>query len=83
MYQTFWNNQLFIGLQRVRKAVAYSTEARPMLKYSSTVWDPHQISHIHNLERVKCTAAYFYHLKLQNKLQDVSPTWSRVLGGSL
>ena len=32
------------------KAAAYSTVVRPMLEYSSTVWDPQQTSDIHNLD---------------------------------
>ena len=34
------------------KAGAYSTVVRPVLEYSSIVWDPHQTSDIHNLEQV-------------------------------
>ena len=41
------------------KAAAYSTVVRPVLEYSSTVWDPHQTSHIHNLEQVQRRAARF------------------------
>ena len=32
------------------KAATYSTVVRPVLEYSSTVWDPHQNSDVHNLE---------------------------------
>ena len=41
------------------KAAAYSTLVRPVLEYSSTVWDPHQSSDIHNLEQVQRRAARF------------------------
>ena len=43
------------------KAAAYSTLVRPVLEYSSTVWDPHQSSDIHNLEQVQRRAARFVH----------------------
>ena len=43
------------------KAAAYSTVVRPVLEYSSTVWDPHQTSDIHNLEQVQRRAARFVH----------------------
>ena len=43
------------------KAAAYSTEVRPVLEYSSTVWDPHQASNIHNLEQVQLRAVPFVH----------------------
>ena len=43
------------------KAAAYSTVGRPVLEYSSTVWDPHQTSNIHNLEQVQRRAACFVH----------------------
>ena len=43
------------------KAAAYSTLVRPVLEYSSTVWDPHQSSEIHNLEQVQRRAARFVH----------------------
>ena len=43
------------------KAAAYSAVVRPVLEYSSTVWDPHQTSDIHNLEQVQRRAARFVH----------------------
>ena len=43
------------------KAAAYSTVVRPVLEYSSTVWNPHQTSDIHNLEQVQRRAARFVH----------------------
>ena len=43
------------------KAAAYSTLVRPVLKYCSTVWDPHQTTNIHNLEQVQHRAAHFVH----------------------
>ena len=39
------------------KSAAYITEVGPMLEYSSTVWDPHQTSYVHNLEQVQHRAA--------------------------
>ena len=43
------------------KAAPYSIVVRPVLEYSSTVWDPHQTSDIHNLEQVQRRAAPFVH----------------------
>ena len=43
------------------KAAAYSMLVRLVLEYSSTVWDPHQSSDIHNLEQVQRRAARFVH----------------------
>ena len=43
------------------KAAAYSTLVRPVLEYSSTVWDPHQSSETHNLEQMQHRAARFVH----------------------
>ena len=43
------------------KSAAYTTVVRPVLKYSSTVWDPHQTSDVHNLKQVQRRAAHFVH----------------------
>ena len=43
------------------KAASYSTVVRPVLEYSSTVWDPPQTSDTHNLEQVQNRAARFVH----------------------
>ena len=43
------------------KAAANSTVVRPVLEYSSTVWNPHQTSDIHNLDQVQRRAACFVH----------------------
>ena len=43
------------------KAGAYSTTVRHVLECSSTVWDPHQNSDIHNLEQVPRRAARIVH----------------------
>ena len=61
------------------KAAANSTVVRPVLEYSSTVWDPHQTSDIHNLEQVQSRAAHFVYRNYTER----TPGWSRVLVGSL
>ena len=43
------------------KSAAYTTVVRDVLKYSSTVWDPHQTSDVHNLKQVQHRAAHFVH----------------------
>ena len=57
---------------------------RPVLTYSSTVWDPHQTSKTPTTWN-KCSAGLPTSSTeiIQNEPKDVSPTWSRVLGGSL
>ena len=44
--------------QNVR-AQAYTTLIRPVLEYASTVWDPHQIQLIQQIEQVQRQAARF------------------------
>ena len=41
------------------KSTCYKTMVRPILEYASTVWCPHKISHIDNLEKVQRRAARF------------------------
>ena len=67
------------------RAVAYSTVVRPMLEYSSTFWDPHQNSDIHNLKQVQCRANTLFTKTTQNEPLVITKilTWFRVLGGSL
>ena len=41
------------------RAQAYTTLIRPVLEYASTVWDPHQIQLIQQIEQVQRQAACF------------------------
>ena len=41
------------------RAQAYTTLIRPVLEYASTVWDPHQIQLIQQIEQVQRQAARF------------------------
>ena len=41
------------------KSTSYKTMVRPILEYASTVWCPHKLSHINNLEKVQRRAARF------------------------
>ena len=42
-----------------KRAQAYTTLIRPVLEYASTVWDPHQIQLIQQIEQVQRQAARF------------------------
>ena len=63
------------------KAAAYSTLVRQMLKFSSTVWDPHQSSAIHNLEQVQRRATRFVHHNYTVRTPGCVTNMVRVLGG--
>ena len=39
------------------KASAYLTLVRPILEYAAVAWDPHQLNHIHALEKIQRRAA--------------------------
>ena len=65
------------------KAAAYTAVVRLVLEYSSTDFDPHQASDVHNLEQVQRRAARFVHRTTLNEHQDVSPAWNRASDGSL
>ena len=49
------------------KEVAYKTYVRPILEYSSTVWDPSFVSHTKQLEAVQRTAARFVLHRYHNR----------------
>ena len=65
------------------KAAAYSTVVRPVLEYSSTVWDPHQTSDIHNLEQVQRKAARFVHRNYTERTPGCVTSMIQSLGWSL
>ena len=53
------------------KSAAYTTIVRPILEYSSTVWDPHHNRDIHNLEQVHAELQDSSTVTIQNEHQDV------------
>ena len=48
------------------KELAYKTFVRPILEYSSTVWDPHTKKDIENIEKVQKRAARFVLRRFRN-----------------
>ena len=62
------------------KAAAYSTVVRPLLEYSSTVWDPHQTSDINNVEQVQHRAARFVHQNYTDRIPGCVTNMVQSLG---
>ena len=50
-------NRNLISCTKQTKATAYKTLVRPILEYSSSVWDPYTKEHIHEIGKVQRRAA--------------------------
>ena len=54
----FLRRNLWGSPQKV-KEMAYTSMVRPILEYGSTVWDPHEATHINQIEMIQRRAARF------------------------